>query len=119
MDPPSTQGKVFLRTIKSCETVTIKVWLAALPHMGSEILWRARGRKSAEGCGRATPFLPRQVCCAHRCPRPGLPPKRKSNITHLEIRDIPRGGAGVGPQAQRSAGEGQREHGRKKVPVHL
>lgn len=48
-----------------------------------------------------------------------LPPKRKSNITHLEIRDIPRGGAGVGPQAQRSAGEGQRGHGRKKVPVHL
>lgn len=64
--------------------------------MGSEILWRARGRKTSEGWGRATPFLPRQVYCAHRCPRPGLPPKRKSDVAHLEIRDIPRGGAGVG-----------------------
>lgn len=85
-----SQAKAFLRTWKLCGTVTIRMWLAPLPLVGSETLCWAGGRKRAEGFGRATCCFAARLAIS-RCLGPGLP-SLSSDVANLEVRNIPRGG---------------------------
>lgn len=85
------------------------MWLAPLPLMGSETAGAGREKDGFRGAITALP----PACYVHRYLGPGFLP-RASDVANLEVRNIPRGGGGVGLRAQICRGNGGEDMGKKR-----